>query len=638
MTAPSVPSDHLLAGRYRLTSSLGTGGMGTVWRATDELLQQEVAVKEVRLPPDLDEAAAAELFQRTLREARAAARLRAHPSIVTVHDVVVDGDRPWIVMELLHGHSLDQTVREHGPLPPGRVAAIGLRLLDALTAAHGLGITHRDVKPANILLTDDGRVVLTDFGIAVLAGESTLTQTGLVSGSPGFMAPERLQGADDRPESDLWSLGATLYAAVEGRSPYARERQTAVLAAVLLYEPHPMRNAGPLAPVITGLLEKDPDRRLPADRAAALLRPIAAGAGRPAAGSPAAVPPDLAHPSGPHPSPYASGPHTPPPGRSYPSGSSTPPHDLGPRTPPHGGPAASAPRAPSHGGAHASDPRIPSHGGPRPPAGPGVAAGWPGPHLAGPHPGVRPSGGPAGAPGSARFPGSGRPGPSAVPPTRRGRRAPGGFLSPLLTGLAISVCVAIVVGGAALVWVLSEPDTVLPETGAARTGRATPEAGRENPAKARDDQIRYTKEPEACRLLSVQQATKILGGKAKQRFLTKSACMWQREDTGSFINVTATRMPTADQAHQMYLGMLKTMAEEPRRNPGTKVRKGPKLGEESFSYIRREVIVDTPLYRSQILIRQGNVTLTVYLTLRTSGYGRPDLTASMAAQALAAYR
>src|SRR4051812_7047234 len=155
--------------------------MGTVWRAFDELLRQEVAVKEVRLPPDLSETARAELSERTLREARAAAKLRSHPSIVTVHDVVVENDRPWIVMELLTGRSLDQVIRESGPLPPREVAKVGLALLDALSAAHGAGILHRDVKPGNVLLTDDPRVVLTDFGIATVAGDTALTQAGQVS-------------------------------------------------------------------------------------------------------------------------------------------------------------------------------------------------------------------------------------------------------------------------------------------------------------------------------------------------------------------------------------------------------------------------------------------------------------------------
>ncbi|MBN6058598.1 serine/threonine protein kinase, partial [Nonomuraea sp. RK-328] len=174
----------MLAGRYSLMSQLGQGGMGTVWLAVDELLHQQVAVKEVRLPADLDEASRAELTERTLREARAAARLRSHPSIVTVHDVVMDGGRPWIVMELVHGRSLDRIVREDGPLPPARTASVGRHVLDALAAAHAMGVLHRDVKPGDVLLTQDGRVLLTDFGIATVAGDAALTQTGLLNGSP----------------------------------------------------------------------------------------------------------------------------------------------------------------------------------------------------------------------------------------------------------------------------------------------------------------------------------------------------------------------------------------------------------------------------------------------------------------------
>jgi serine/threonine protein kinase len=281
----------LLVGRYRFIGPLGKGGMGTVWRAFDELLRQEVAVKEVRLPADLSAEARAELSERTLREARAAAKLRSHPSIVTVHDVIVDNDRPWIVMELVQGRSLDQIVRENGPLPPQQVANIGLALLDALSAAHGIGVLHRDVKPANVLLTNDGRVVLTDFGIATVAGDTSLTQAGHVAGSPGYIAPERLRGEPETPESDIWSLGATLYAAVEGHSPFARDNPAAIMAAVLMHEPGAMQKAGPLGPVLAGLLEKDTARRCPTAHAAAQLRAIASGNAQPTMEAAAAPPP-----------------------------------------------------------------------------------------------------------------------------------------------------------------------------------------------------------------------------------------------------------------------------------------------------------------------------------------------------------
>ncbi|MFC5832795.1 serine/threonine-protein kinase [Nonomuraea insulae] len=282
----------LLVGRYRLLSELGQGGMGTVWQAMDELLRQEVAIKEVRLPPDLDEASRTELTERTLREARAAARLRSHPSIVTILDVVLDNGRPWIVMELVRGRSLDRAVRDDGPLPVRQVAWIGLRMLDALGAAHASGILHRDVKPANVMLTDDGRVLLTDFGIATVAGDAALTQTGLLTGSPGYIAPERLRGESDGPPADLWSLGVTLFTAVEGSAPFARANSAAIMAAVLMQEPAPPRLAGPLGPVLAAILEKNPVRRCPPDRAAEWLNAIAQGApttgpavqGRPMAG------------------------------------------------------------------------------------------------------------------------------------------------------------------------------------------------------------------------------------------------------------------------------------------------------------------------------------------------------------------
>ncbi|MEV5409328.1 serine/threonine-protein kinase [Thermopolyspora sp. NPDC052614] len=313
---------RLLVGRYRLHSPLGQGGMGTVWRATDELLHQDVAIKEVRLPPELDESERAELRERMLREARAAARLRSHPSIVTVLDVVVDDGRPWIIMELVRARSLHQMIREHGPMPAPQVARIGLSLLDALSAAHRAGILHRDVKPSNVLITPEGGVVLTDFGIASLSGDATLTHTGGLTGSPGFIAPERLRGEGDRPESDLWSLGATLYTAVEGRAPYHRERLEAMFTAPLLYDPDPMRLAGPLSHVLSGLLDKDPARRLSADEAAWHLRAITAA-------------PDA--PPGPPP-PYG----PPPQGHASPTGPTFPPHPTDATVPGGGRPTIMA--------------------------------------------------------------------------------------------------------------------------------------------------------------------------------------------------------------------------------------------------------------------------------------------------------
>ncbi|MFF4237289.1 serine/threonine-protein kinase [Actinomadura geliboluensis] len=309
---------RLLAGRYRLESVVGRGGMGTVWRARDETLDREVAVKEVVLPAGLSDEERENRHRRTLREARASARLN-HPGVVTVHDVVDEDDRPWIVMELVRARSLQEIVDEDGPLPPGRVAAIGRQIAGALRAAHAIGILHRDVKPANVLVAADDRAVLTDFGIAQLAGDATLTGTGLIMGSPAYMSPERVNGDPAIPASDLWALGATLYAATEGRAPHHRSDAMAVLAAVMTQDVPPPRNAGPLAPVLIALLERDPVRRLSGDRAEEALKAVEAGhAAEPAAAHPttAQQPVPFQAPA-PVPAPAASGmtaPFTPGPG------------------------------------------------------------------------------------------------------------------------------------------------------------------------------------------------------------------------------------------------------------------------------------------------------------------------------------
>ncbi|WP_106396881.1 serine/threonine-protein kinase [Actinocorallia populi] len=251
----------LLAGRYRLESRLGQGGMADVWRARDEFLGRTVAVKEVRLPSGLDAGQRADFCERLLREARAAAAL-PHPSIITVHDVLQAGDRPWIVMDLINGPSLEHVRVERGPLPPERVAEIGLQLLEALCLAHERGILHRDVKPANVLLSGD-RAILTDFGIATLSGDHRLTSAEGIIGSPGYMAPERLQdGHGAGPSSDLWSLGATLYALVEGRRPFEKPNALAMLGAVLTEDVPPPRLAGPvLGPVLTAMMDRHPHQR-----------------------------------------------------------------------------------------------------------------------------------------------------------------------------------------------------------------------------------------------------------------------------------------------------------------------------------------------------------------------------------------
>ncbi|MGI5120824.1 serine/threonine-protein kinase [Marinactinospora thermotolerans] len=215
---------------------------------------------EVRVSPDLDPDLREELLRRTMREARICAGL-SHPSIVTVHDVVREADRPWIVMELLRGRALDRMVEEEGPLPPRRVAEIGRRLVAALEAAHATGVLHRDVKPGNVLVLPDGRVVLTDFGIAVSDTEESLTLTGRLPGSSGYVAPERLRDGTVTAASDLWSLGATLYFAVEGRAAFERASQAERLTAALEEQPDPMRLAGPLRPVLNGMLQYDPRHR-----------------------------------------------------------------------------------------------------------------------------------------------------------------------------------------------------------------------------------------------------------------------------------------------------------------------------------------------------------------------------------------
>ncbi|MGW4644425.1 protein kinase domain-containing protein [Sphaerisporangium sp. NPDC004334] len=273
----TAETQRRVAGRYRLLEPIGRGGMGVVWRAHDELLDRPVAVKEV-LYRAMSEEDRAAFNRRTIREARAAGRLD-HPSVVVVHDVIEEDGRPWIVMQLVRSRSLGEVLRSAGPLEPRTVADIGGQVLDALRAAHAAGVLHRDVKPENVLLTEGGRVVLTDFGIATMPEETALTTTGGLSGTPAFIPPERLQGRPAVPESDLWSLGATLYAAVEGRPPFDRGAPVPTMAAVLNDEPEPPRLAGPLAPVIAGLLRKEPGTRLSAAEAAEALRRVAAGQG-----------------------------------------------------------------------------------------------------------------------------------------------------------------------------------------------------------------------------------------------------------------------------------------------------------------------------------------------------------------------
>ncbi|MFB6982149.1 serine/threonine-protein kinase [Streptomyces scopuliridis] len=271
---------HLLGGRYRLVSRLGHGGMGTVWLAHDEVVDREVAIKEPRVPDNVGERDRDRVYLRMRREARAAAKIE-HPAVVTMHDVVIEDAKPWIVMELVRGQSLADRLQE-GTLDPREAARIGLAVLDALTAAHEKGVLHRDVKPDNVLLGRGDRVVLSDFGIAQVEGEQGLTETGAFVGSPEFIAPERVLGQQPGPESDLWSLGVVLYAAVEGVSPYRRSHVPATLQAVLSAEPQmPARGSGAFGTLVMRLLRKDPAARPDAAEIRAVLESVA----RPPAGT-----------------------------------------------------------------------------------------------------------------------------------------------------------------------------------------------------------------------------------------------------------------------------------------------------------------------------------------------------------------
>ncbi len=256
VSAPSSP----VAERYRLVSPLGSGGMGRVWLGYDEVLRRDVAVKEVVPPPGLTAAEQDMSNERSLREARAIARLN-HPNVVRIYDVVNKQPHPWIVMEYVPSRSLHQTIVEDGPLPPPEVARIGLAVLAALCAAHRAGIVHRDVKPSNVLLSGQ-RVVLTDWGLATMEGDVTVTRTGMIIGSPAYISPERARDGAYSPASDLWSLGATLYATVEGKAPFERSSAIATLTALATEEPDPPTHAGPLRPALTGLLVKTPANRM----------------------------------------------------------------------------------------------------------------------------------------------------------------------------------------------------------------------------------------------------------------------------------------------------------------------------------------------------------------------------------------
>jgi tRNA A-37 threonylcarbamoyl transferase component Bud32 len=267
---------RLVAGRYRLGDTIGSGGMGRVWRAHDEVLHRSVAIKELTAALYVSESEQVILLARTRAEARAAARIN-HSAVVTVHDVLEHDGRPWIVMELVEGRSLADAVKQEGRIEPREAARVGLWVLRALRAAHTAGVLHRDVKPGNVLLGRDGRVLLTDFGIAQIEGDTTITRTGEVVGSVDYLAPERVRGHDPGPSSDLWALAATLYTAVEGRSPFRRTTPLTTMQAVVEEEAAELQHAGPLTPVIAALLRKDPATRPDASEAEQMLAEAAEG-------------------------------------------------------------------------------------------------------------------------------------------------------------------------------------------------------------------------------------------------------------------------------------------------------------------------------------------------------------------------
>ncbi|MFC6363877.1 serine/threonine-protein kinase [Nonomuraea thailandensis] len=392
---------RLLAERYELVTPLGRGTMGTVWRARDRALGREVAVKEIRQDPGLTEEQRAELRERMVREGRIAARI-SHPSVASIHDVLIQDNSPWIIMELIEARSLEQVIEQDGPLPPRLVAEIGVDLLGALRAAHAQGITHRDVKPGNVLITESGRVVLTDFGIAKAEGDSRLTKTGMVIGSPGYTAPERARGEYTGPESDIWSLGATLYFAVEGRPAYERSTIAETLAALLTESADPPTQAGQLRPVLNGLLNKDYRQRLSAAKAETLLRMVA---DTPTSEMPVLTAEALMAQEAALPDPFAT-PENPAPGGRGPSGQ--PPYGppgQGPGAPGQrpGGPPA---RGPVPAGASGVGHAMQGMSGPQAPTGPNAFSGPPGAHNT--PPGQRPTGAPGaqGPQGPASGPGA----------------------------------------------------------------------------------------------------------------------------------------------------------------------------------------------------------------------------------------
>jgi hypothetical protein len=449
--AASAP-ERVVADRYVLKAPLGRGGMGVVWHAHDTVLGRAVAVKEVVFPPAMPDDERRAAHARVLREARAAARLN-HPGAVTLYDVIQDQGHPFIVMELVPATTLADLVRTEGPLPPWRVAEIGGQLAGALEAAHRAGIVHRDVKPGNVMMAEDGGVKLADFGVASLQGDPQLTATGLVIGSPAYMAPEQAAGEPSGPPADFWALGATMYFAVEGEPPFEKASSIATLAAVVNEDPRPMRRAGPLAAVIAGLLVKDPARRPSGPQLRAQLERLARAAPTATEVLPAHEPPasttaplPVVPPAGPTPVPAA-----PPPAAPAPAApAAAAPPAAAPAAPgPAAGPAqpAAPPTAPEAAAAAAAAREL------EPPGWPAPGAGRPGFGVQLPLPEERPASRVLSAP---------RPLPPVTPP----RRAGGGRV---LAALAL-----LVLAGVLLVWAAS---ALLSDRGGGRAATGTTRGG-----------------------------------------------------------------------------------------------------------------------------------------------------------------
>jgi eukaryotic-like serine/threonine-protein kinase len=284
-------STRVIAGRYRLIEQLGQGGVGQVWRARDELLRREVAVKEIVFPGTVSELDRASMQARVLREARAAAGL-PHTSVVTVYDVIRDATRGYIVMELITASSITELVQRDGPMPVAKVAAIAAQMVDVLAAAHEHGIIHRDVKPGNVMVLPEGTVKLADFGIAWIKDDPKITASGLVLGSPSFMAPEQAQGMESTPATDMYGLGATMFYAVEGELPFDKGQAIATLTSVMTDPPRRPHRAGALAPLIRALMAKDPAARPSASQVRSLLKPLVSSGPFPPPVDAGIVPPD----------------------------------------------------------------------------------------------------------------------------------------------------------------------------------------------------------------------------------------------------------------------------------------------------------------------------------------------------------